>query len=163
MNKQNTIELLAREIRRVDGDHKLGASELAEKLMPFIDCHANAVARAGYEDGYKAGIESHNDQRQAREDNQGLGVPGRLSPSTDEQREAFEKWFAGSGIDYATSAKLAAWVAWLHLSKGSVLVSVDIVDRIKESLEQYLAEIVRAAESGTSTLVHRGLLSNNTN
>jgi hypothetical protein len=30
------VEDLAREIRRVDGAHKLGASELAQSLMPFL-------------------------------------------------------------------------------------------------------------------------------
>jgi hypothetical protein len=31
-----TIDQLAKEIRRVDGNHSLGAGALAEKLMPFI-------------------------------------------------------------------------------------------------------------------------------
>jgi hypothetical protein len=38
-----TIDQLAQEIRRVDGNHSLGAGALAEKLMPFIEA---AIAAA---------------------------------------------------------------------------------------------------------------------
>jgi hypothetical protein len=41
-----TIDQLAQEIRRVDGNHSLGAGALAEKLMPFIEA-ALAAAPAG--------------------------------------------------------------------------------------------------------------------
>lgn len=36
MNDELTVDRLAQEIRRVDGDHKLGAGALAEALMPYL-------------------------------------------------------------------------------------------------------------------------------
>jgi hypothetical protein len=35
-NEQINVDALAQEIRRVDGNHDLGAGALAEALMPFI-------------------------------------------------------------------------------------------------------------------------------
>lgn len=41
-----TVDAVAQEIRRVDGNHNLGAGALAEKLMPFL----SAMGAAGRED-----------------------------------------------------------------------------------------------------------------
>ena len=42
------VDELAQEIRRVDGDHKLGAAALAEALKPFIDEKIRAAGLRGY-------------------------------------------------------------------------------------------------------------------
>jgi hypothetical protein len=44
------VEDLAREIRRVDGAHKLGASELAQSLMPFLQRERTGEAVAEHLD-----------------------------------------------------------------------------------------------------------------
>ena len=51
---QALIELLAQEIRRVDGSHTLGASELAEALVPFIQATAPTLPGAGGGDALDA-------------------------------------------------------------------------------------------------------------
>jgi hypothetical protein len=47
-----TVDSLAQEIRRVDGQHKLGAGALAEALMPFLErCRALPAPAAQPEGG----------------------------------------------------------------------------------------------------------------
>ena len=53
MTDQAYVYALAQEIRRVDGNHKLGAAELAEALMPFI--RTRLIAELGQEVGAVAG------------------------------------------------------------------------------------------------------------
>lgn len=52
--KALNVDALAQEIRRVDGQNKLGAGALAETLMPFLGAHAMQAAVAGVRDDYAA-------------------------------------------------------------------------------------------------------------
>lgn len=44
MDSALTVDDLAQEIRRVDGNHSLGAGALAEALMPFFNAYGDAKA-----------------------------------------------------------------------------------------------------------------------
>jgi len=52
MGEKLTIDALAQEIRRVDGNHSLGAGALAEALMPFLQaaCPGSTGAVEGWRD-----------------------------------------------------------------------------------------------------------------
>lgn len=41
------VDDLAQEIRRVDGDNKLGAGALAEAILPFVDKHLPGISLDG--------------------------------------------------------------------------------------------------------------------
>lgn len=47
-----TVDDLAQEIRRVDGDHSLGAGALAEALMPFLSAQAQSGGYWTWEETY---------------------------------------------------------------------------------------------------------------
>lgn len=49
------IDDLAQEIRRVDGNHDLGAGALAEKLWPYIEGRLRAANLEGWSEGYDDG------------------------------------------------------------------------------------------------------------
>jgi len=52
----NHIDYLAQEIRRVDGNHDLGAGALAEALWPYISDLISDAARIGFEAGKMGGL-----------------------------------------------------------------------------------------------------------
>lgn len=45
-NTEEAYQRLAQEIRRVDGNHQLGAAALAEALLPFLQSHGYAATPA---------------------------------------------------------------------------------------------------------------------
>lgn len=81
---RQAIEALAQEIRRVDGNHSLGAAELAEALMPFISSlhssEMDAPEAKGLPDVVRAALSALPEQA----DRAGVG-------------EAFENWWAVTG------------------------------------------------------------------
>lgn len=58
-----TIDALAQEIRRVDGNHSLGAGALAEALYPFLSAlvEEKPVAVKALEDAYAAGFNASSE------------------------------------------------------------------------------------------------------
>lgn len=73
MDSPLTVDDLAQEIRRVDGNHSLGAGALAEALMPFFSAYGDAkeehARRVAMED--VAGL-----KKQVHDLNWALGEPG---------------------------------------------------------------------------------------
>jgi hypothetical protein len=55
-----SIDALAQEIRRVDGNHSLGAGALAEALMPFISAHLAAQAEWPSEEDVRNACAAHD-------------------------------------------------------------------------------------------------------
>ena len=55
-----TIDALAQEIRRVDGNHSLGAGALSEALMPFISAHLAAQAEWPSDEDVRKACAAHD-------------------------------------------------------------------------------------------------------
>lgn len=113
------VDALAQEIRRVDGEHKLGAGALAEALLPFISA---AVASPS---GWDAGAEA-NDWRERDLD----------LIATHEKAEAFE---AGAKAMQEACAKYHDMCAELCRGANGHPVSPE-----EEAAHTYYAKNIRA-------------------
>lgn len=105
------VDDLAQEIRRVDGNHSLGAGALAKALMPFITAYLSARSAADI-GALVAGITDENRHGEMW----GVRVPTSRQEATAMQIVA-ERWFAENGGSPARSAEPVAWMdEWGELS-----------------------------------------------
>lgn|SRR5690606_8322671 len=104
------VDALANEIRRVDGNHSLGAGALAEALMPFIQARAAQAAPPASADARNAALEEAallmeaTGKRIAASDIRAKkSVPAALFPKR------------GGDMDERAVVGTPRYKAWLHL------------------------------------------------